>query len=371
MTEPELRRVIIGPAAAAGLEIETGLIDTILGDLRSRTPGSGDTGTLPLLSQALHVTHRHSDGAGLTVRGYGFSGGVTRAVARSAEAAYADLSAAEQAAAVDLFQTLTALAPDGAVTRRRVPLADLRAHRSIRSASGTVDSVVERLTDARLLVRDQDSVEIAHDVLLTAWPRLGEWLADDHAGRVLYFDLVRQAGRWQQHGRDPSFCYRGAELAAATALLTRWQGEPGRYPQPEPTTTAFLSTSARGQTRRRRALITAVATVLLISSSLTGVALRQRQAALDQQASAGRPRPDRASRGTAQQRHPHCAPARHRGRPHPVHRGDPQQPLHHPGQHPTRRHDDRPARPHRGGIRPGRANSGHRQPTRHRRGLAP
>ena len=283
MTEPELRRVITGPAAAAGLEIESGLVDTILGDLRGRTPGSGDTGTLPLLSQALHVTHRHSDGASLTVRGYGFSGGVAQAVARSAEAAYADLSAAEQAAAVDLFQTLTALAPDGAVTRRRVPLADLRLHRSVRSASGTVDFVVERLTDARLLVRDQDSVEIAHDILLTAWPRLGEWLADDHAGRVLYGDLVRQANRWQQHDRDPSFSYRGAELAAATALLTRWRAEPSRYPQPEPTTTAFLSASTRGQTRRRRVLYAVAAAVLLISSSLTGVALRQRQVAVEEQ----------------------------------------------------------------------------------------
>ena len=104
MSEPELRRVIIGPAAAAGLEIETGLTDTILADLRGRTPAGGyDIGALPLLSQALHITCNHSDGASLTALGYGSSGGVAQAVARSAEAAY---TACDRRAAVaaDVFQ---------------------------------------------------------------------------------------------------------------------------------------------------------------------------------------------------------------------------------------------------------------------------
>ena len=52
MTESELRVAITGPAEAAGLRIDPGLTDTILGDLRV-AGGEGSAGVLPLLSQAM------------------------------------------------------------------------------------------------------------------------------------------------------------------------------------------------------------------------------------------------------------------------------------------------------------------------------
>ena len=39
-----------------------------------------------------------------------------------------------------------------------------------------VDAVIEKFAARRLLVLDTDTVQIAHDLLLTAWPRLNGWL---------------------------------------------------------------------------------------------------------------------------------------------------------------------------------------------------
>jgi hypothetical protein len=80
MAEPDLRRAISGPADAAGLEIEPGLVDTILADLRSaHTPGGYEAGVLRWLSQAMLVTWNHREEGRLTSRGYGHSGGVRQA----------------------------------------------------------------------------------------------------------------------------------------------------------------------------------------------------------------------------------------------------------------------------------------------------
>ncbi|WP_141723284.1 nSTAND1 domain-containing NTPase [Micromonospora matsumotoense] len=57
LTESELRCAITGPAAAAGLELEPGLVDTVLGELRGADTSSA--GTLPLLSQAMLATWEH------------------------------------------------------------------------------------------------------------------------------------------------------------------------------------------------------------------------------------------------------------------------------------------------------------------------
>ena len=55
MTGPELREAITGPAAAAGLQIDADLADTILADLRTAGQDEAE-GILPLLSQAMMLT---------------------------------------------------------------------------------------------------------------------------------------------------------------------------------------------------------------------------------------------------------------------------------------------------------------------------
>ncbi len=118
---------IEGPAQAAHLDLEPGLADLMLRDLRpvSARRGAHDPGALPLLSHALLSTWQGRRSGRLTIEGYRASGGITDAVARSADLAYAGLTASQQRAARRLFLRLVWVADDGADTRRRVPLADL------------------------------------------------------------------------------------------------------------------------------------------------------------------------------------------------------------------------------------------------------
>ena len=90
MRRDELRRAIERPAARAGLQIEPELVDVLLADVES------EPGGLPLLSSALLELWQHRDGDWLRLATYEGIGGVSGAVARLAEDAFARLDPAEQ-----------------------------------------------------------------------------------------------------------------------------------------------------------------------------------------------------------------------------------------------------------------------------------
>ena len=58
-------------------------------------------------------------------------------------------------------------------------------------------------------------MEITHETLLTAWPRLRRWLTEDRAGLRIHRDLTDAARDWQHEGRDPGRLFRGTRLAVA------------------------------------------------------------------------------------------------------------------------------------------------------------
>lgn len=242
MAEADLRRAITGPADVAGLSIEPGLIDTILSPLRSPA-GGYDAGALPLLSQAMLTIWEHREDDRLTGRGYALTGGVTQAVATSAEAAYADLDPGRRRLARHVFHRLTAVSRDGRLARRTVQRPDLHAGHSDRERAGT-DRILDVFAARRLIVVDDSGVQIAHDVLLHAWPRLRGWLEADLSDHALYNQLVDAAGEWAGHGRSASFLFRGERLAAVQSARTRWQADPDRFPALTDTTRLFLAAGA-------------------------------------------------------------------------------------------------------------------------------
>ena len=70
------------PARRAGLRLEAGLVELILRD------AAGEAGALPHLSHALVETWLRREGATLTVAGYEASGGISGAIAQSADRLY-------------------------------------------------------------------------------------------------------------------------------------------------------------------------------------------------------------------------------------------------------------------------------------------
>jgi hypothetical protein len=258
MSEAELREAITGPAAEAGLDVKSDLVDTVISELRERANGGLGSGALPLMSQAMAATWELREGNELTLRAYRRAGGIADAVNRSAQAAYESLNSRQQDVARLVFTQLTIITSEGQLARRRCTKADLY---SLGGEAAGIDAIIDGFSAQRLLVLGEDSVEISYDVLLHAWKQLRDWLDDDQVDRALYSQVVTDAGTWDTHHRDPSFLYQSGRLATVDAAATRWQNSPTRYPALPATGAAFLGAAhdaARRAFRRRRAVITSL-----------------------------------------------------------------------------------------------------------------
>ena len=270
MRTDELRRAIEGPARAAGLRVEAGLIDTMLADVE------GEPGALPLLSHALYESWARRDGRVLTRAGYLAAGGVRGAIAHTAEEVFLGCSQQEQVLMRRMFLRLTELGETTEDTRRRVPLAELIPEGR---AGEETDAVIERLTAARLLVVGDDSAEIAHEALIREWPRLRGWLAEDREELRMLRHLTTAARSWDETGREDADLYRGPRLAAAAELagderqLSRVEREFLGASQDAQTRELR---SARRQARRLRALLAVVAAALVAAVIAGSFALVQR-----------------------------------------------------------------------------------------------
>ncbi len=295
MTDADLRRVITGPAEASGLAVEPGLVDTILADLRSAADGAhssaGAPGLLPLLSQAMVLTWERRDGDRLTRRGYEDAGnraGIARAIEVTAETAYRGLTESQQAIAREVFRRMTAMGPDRRPIRRAATSRDLRSGRP-QSEWPEVEAILEAFARHRLLVLDADRTQIAHDVLLQAWPRLRGWLEEDETSMILYGQLAEDTAQWRASGDDRALLYRGVQLAATRQAARVWEADPARYPALSASENAFLQASgramARGQWRRR--ILAGMAAVLVIAALAgAGIAVKNARTSAAQQGTA-------------------------------------------------------------------------------------
>jgi DNA-binding XRE family transcriptional regulator/streptogramin lyase len=285
MTEAELRLAITGPAAEAGLVVEPALADAVIAELRGGTAQGLGSGALPLMSQAMAATWQYREGSALTLRGYRRAGGVADAVNRGAQAAYDALTSRQQDAARVVFAQLTVVTPDGQVARRLCARADLLSPGPQKAAD--IDAVVNVFSARRLLVLGQDSVEIAHDVLLQAWKQLRDWLGDDQLDRALYSQVVTDAATWDASARDSSYLYRPGRLATIDAAAARWQIAPARYPPLPAVGQAFLRAghhAARRGIRWRRGVIAGLLTLTVAAIGAAGIAVHNAASASQQHA---------------------------------------------------------------------------------------
>ena len=211
MSEQGLREAVQAPARQAGLLIEAGLVDLLVGEVE------GTPGALPMLSHALLETWKRREGNTLTVAGYTATGGIRRAVAQTAEQVYASIEPEHRQMLRDLVLRLVTAGAEGEPVRSRVP-------RRLLSGDPAHEHLIDLLVASRLVTSDAGIVEIAHEALARAWPRLRAWLDDDVEGqRILH------------HLSGPPT--PGTRWAAPTASSTgasgpprRCSGRPGRTP---------------------------------------------------------------------------------------------------------------------------------------------
>ncbi|MET9731121.1 helix-turn-helix domain-containing protein [Streptomyces sp. NPDC006458] len=283
MTPDELRASITRPAELAGLPLEPGLVPLLLRDAGrpAHIPAA-----LPLVSHALLATWQQREGDALTVAGYERTGGIQGAVARTAESVFARLYPAEQRTVRRLLSRLVQVSDEAAPTRRRARRADLTAH--LADAEGA-DSALDAFVRARLITVGHDTVEIAHEALLHAWPRLREWIDADRAGLLVHQQFAHAAAEWEREGRDPSALYRGSRLETARAWAEDAEGL-------SPLEEAFLAAAlaeedagkrlARRRTRLRQATLATLAVLLGLALTAGALAAHQRSAALSEERTA-------------------------------------------------------------------------------------
>jgi len=240
-----------------------------------------DPGALPLLSHALHETWERREGRTLTVEGYRASGGIRGAVARTAEQVYDDLPDDDERGKLrGLMLRLLTLAPDGEPLRSAVP-------RGAIPEDAAHEHLVERLVRARLVTADADVLDLAHETLARAWPRLRGWLDDDLEGQRTLRHLSASAESWHAMGRPDAELYRGDRLvramawhAASGADLTAHEADflaRSREVVEAAVIEAGRTATARRRNRRRAEALIAVATTLAVVAGVAAfVAVRER-----------------------------------------------------------------------------------------------
>jgi len=278
--ERELRRIIIEPAARVGLRVEPALVDLVVAEVRDRP------GALPVLSTALVRTWEQCDDDTLSVTSYRLSGGVGAALNRVGEEAWVALAGDAQQAACRRLMLRLAVNENGSWLRRWARRGEL-----VRPDDPAAAAALAVLTARRLVVARVDDVGIAHEALLTGWPRLYGWLVDGRARADVRERLAVAVTAWEDADRDPAELYRGTRLQAAldvaaaspddlTPLERRFLAESSDEADRRlADQRARADQEARGR-RRARLVAGILAVVLAFAASAGGYAITQQRRAV-------------------------------------------------------------------------------------------
>ncbi|MET8583487.1 DNA-binding protein [Streptomyces collinus] len=264
MDPAELRQVIVKPAQSAGHIVERTLTARLVDEM------ADEPGGLPLLSHVLRETWRRRRGRALTEEAYEAAGGVHGAIAQSAEEVWADLSPEHAELARLVLLRLITPGEGSQDTRRPVDRTELdftgppspaaTAPSAGPPAPADVSLVLDRLARARLVTLDHGTVDLAHEALITGWPRLSGWIEEEREQLRAHRRLTEAARTWEDLGRDPGALYRGTRLATAQEQLAA-----AALTQQE---RAFLTASGAArlsERRRRRGLVGALATLVVLA----------------------------------------------------------------------------------------------------------
>ncbi len=184
-TDAEIGQIIRQPAREAGIRFEVNEKTAIALDEELRQTASKDPQALPLLEFTLdELWKQRSDKGLLTYEAYERLGGMEGALGRRAEECFQSQPEDVQAALPSVLRSLVTVGQgeDARATARMVPMTTF--------AEGTpARTLVEAFLhpDARLLVAGSDDaagetgarVRVAHEALLTHWPRAEQQITAD------------------------------------------------------------------------------------------------------------------------------------------------------------------------------------------------
>ncbi|MCE9576557.1 MAG: protein kinase [Deltaproteobacteria bacterium] len=252
---PELRRILVEPLARAGYELEDpALADEMVAALAD-TPGA-----LALLSFTASKLWELRDRRfrQLGRKAYASLGGVGGALAQHAEATLRAMPAEEQRLVREVFRHAVTAAGTRAVLSR----AELD---QVLGGGPHAAEVIEKLVAARLLVASEseagaERIEVTHEALLDAWPRLVGWRREDAEGAKLRDQLRAASRQWDERGRPSGLLWRGDALTEYRLWRARTDG--ALTASEEAFTAASLADAARSR-RWRVGLLTGAFAILV------------------------------------------------------------------------------------------------------------
>ena len=212
LANAEAALAVSTPAARAGVSIAPELVGRLVAD-SADSPGS-----LPLLQFTLTELFDRRSGPELTMAAYDELGGLPGALVRRAEATFAGIEGGAGASTRRLMSRLVTIDTEGRVHRVRAPRSDLLR------LPGVTEETLAELSDSRLIVLSRDeatrepTVELAHEALLTAWPRLRAWMDEDRSLLVERHLVAASATAWRADNRDEAGLLQGSRLERAEEL---------------------------------------------------------------------------------------------------------------------------------------------------------
>ncbi|HEV7555031.1 MAG TPA: hypothetical protein VGO00_06250, partial [Kofleriaceae bacterium] len=233
----DLERTLVEPARRAGYELSDPQLAREMVDAVADRPGA-----LALLSFAASRLWELRDRRfhQLTRKAYDAMGGIGGALGHHAEATLASMTGDEQRLSREIFRHM--VTAEG--TRAVLSVAELRQ----RLASARADVVVDKLVTARLVsVGDTDEavIEIIHEALIGAWPRLQQWVREDSDGARMREQLRTAARQWDERRRPRGQLWRDDTLVD----LQRWLRNKPALTELE---AAFADASGAAMRRSRR-----------------------------------------------------------------------------------------------------------------------
>ncbi|WLE96153.1 MAG: trypsin-like peptidase domain-containing protein [Candidatus Electrothrix communis] len=181
ISEDGLRKAVKKPAELFKIGFESGLIDLIIRDV-GKEPGS-----LPLLEFCLTQLWERQEFRRITHAAYTAIGGVQQALAKHADAVYAEFTESEREQLRHIFLKLVRPGQGTEDTRQVATVGQIQAE---------YRELITRLADKRLIVTERDeergeeTVEVVHEALIRRWRTLRQWVEEER-GHLILREQVR------------------------------------------------------------------------------------------------------------------------------------------------------------------------------------
>jgi WD40 repeat protein len=274
-----LRRALVEPAGKRGYGFEDdALVEEMVRSVE------GNRAALPLLAFAVACLwdRRDPERKLLTRQAYEETGGVAGSLAQHAETTLERIGGERQDVVREIFRNLVTAQGTRAVIDREELLSAFPDR-------PVAEEVIRQLVDSRLLTSYEvegregepghHRVEVAHESLLKAWPRLVRWQTQDEEGALLRDQLKQAAHLWEEKGRTRDLLWTGTAYQEFELWRARY---PGALTAVEEDFAKSMADRAR---RRKRVLVAAVGTAFVALAAVAvaiGISRQQAAKARDQ-----------------------------------------------------------------------------------------